>query len=237
MRAWIMLGRQRGSWKLCSQNDFVTSKPTSMPTRSASSNGPIRKPPPMRMIRSIVGVVGDSLRQQLERLHPERARAAVGEEAGAVARDDHALAHPLARPRAPSRPRPAEDSVPATTSSSSISAGGLKKCMPTTRLGSVAPRSRARSPEARRCSSPARRRAGRPRPAARTASRFSSRSSGRRLDHELAARQVLERCSAEFSRSSAGSASPPVQRLRCTPFSRLSRIAAIPRSSASGNGS
>ena len=60
-------------------------------------------------------VVGDALGQQLERLHPERAGAPVGQEAGAVARDDHALAHALAgdarqsrRPRArtPCRPRP-----------------------------------------------------------------------------------------------------------------------------------
>ena len=34
-------------------NDFATSKPTSIPTRSISSNGPIRKPPPRRQMRSI----------------------------------------------------------------------------------------------------------------------------------------------------------------------------------------
>ena len=96
MRAWIMLGRQRGSWKLCSQKDFETSKPTSIPTRSMSSNGPIRKPPPIRTMRSIVAWLGDALGQQLQRLQAERPGAAVGEEPGAVARDDHALAHPLA---------------------------------------------------------------------------------------------------------------------------------------------
>ena len=98
MRAWIMLGRQRGSWKLCSQNDFETSKPTSIPTRSMSSNGPMRKPPPMRTMRSIVAWSATPSREQLERLQAERARAAVGEEAGAVARDDHRL--PIRSPTA-----------------------------------------------------------------------------------------------------------------------------------------
>jgi hypothetical protein len=42
------------------------------------------------------GVVGDALREQLQSLHPERARATVCQKARAVARHDHALAHPLA---------------------------------------------------------------------------------------------------------------------------------------------
>ena len=53
MRAWIGLGFQRGSPKESSVNDFATSKPTSMPTRSMSSKGPMRKPPPRRQMRSI----------------------------------------------------------------------------------------------------------------------------------------------------------------------------------------
>ena len=57
MRAWIGLGRQRGSPKDSSVNDLATSKPTSMPTRSISSNGPMRKPPPSRQMRSICSCV------------------------------------------------------------------------------------------------------------------------------------------------------------------------------------
>ena len=40
-----------------------------------SSNGPIRKPPPMRTIRSIWSCVGDPLAEQPQRLERERARA------------------------------------------------------------------------------------------------------------------------------------------------------------------
>ena len=36
----------------CSKNERATAKPTSIPTRSISSNGPIRKPPARRQIRS-----------------------------------------------------------------------------------------------------------------------------------------------------------------------------------------
>ena len=57
IRCWSGLGRQRGSPKDSSVNDLATSSPTSMPTRSISSNGPMRKPPPSRQMRSICSTV------------------------------------------------------------------------------------------------------------------------------------------------------------------------------------
>ena len=65
----------------------------------------------------------------------ERAVAAVDEEAGAVGGVDHVLAHRLAGRAgdAPAPPRPS--ARPATTSTSCMTGGGLKKCMPTTRSG------------------------------------------------------------------------------------------------------
>ena len=70
-------------------NDLATSKPTSIPTRSISSNGPMRKPPPSRQMRSICSWRGHALLKQPQRLRRERAAAAVDQEAGAVGRDDH----------------------------------------------------------------------------------------------------------------------------------------------------
>ena len=57
-----------------SANDLATSKPTSMPTRSISSNGPIRKPPPMRQMRSICSCGRHALAEQPQR--PRRRTAA-----------------------------------------------------------------------------------------------------------------------------------------------------------------
>ena len=73
-----------------------TSRPASTPTRSISSNGPMRKPPPSRQMRSISSSGGDPLLQQPQRLEPERAVAAVDEEARPVGGVDHVLAHRLA---------------------------------------------------------------------------------------------------------------------------------------------
>ena len=135
MRAWIGLGRQRGSPNDSSVNDLATSKPTSMPTRSISSNGPIRKPPAMRQMRSICSCGGDPLPEQAQRLAGERAPAAVDEEAGAVGGQDHALAHRLAGRAGQLERRGRAVWSARITSSSSISGGGLKKCMPTTFSG------------------------------------------------------------------------------------------------------
>ena len=82
--------------------------------------------------------------EQLQRLEPERPVAAIDQEAGAVDRVDHVLAHRLAGgARDVERPR-LEDSSPATTSSRRITGAGLKKCMPTTRSGRVTRRRRSR---------------------------------------------------------------------------------------------
>jgi hypothetical protein len=45
-----------------------------------------------------LGMAGDALCQELQRLHPERTSAAIGEKAGAVARHDDALSEPLSGP-------------------------------------------------------------------------------------------------------------------------------------------
>ena len=70
-----------------------------------------------------------------QRLEPERAVAAVDDEAGAVGGLDHVLAHRLARLAGDAPSASGADASPATTSTSRILAGGLKKCMPTTRSG------------------------------------------------------------------------------------------------------
>ena len=59
-------------------------------------------------MRSIVSTSGDALLQQPQRLQPERAVAAVDEEAGPVGGVDDALAHRLAAARA-TRERPSAD--------------------------------------------------------------------------------------------------------------------------------
>ena len=83
--------------------------------------------------RSICVVVGDALVEDPQRLEREGAVAAVDDEAGRVA-GSGSRCGPSAR-RHRSRVARARSAVasPATTSTSLISAGGLKKCMPQTR--------------------------------------------------------------------------------------------------------
>ena len=131
-------GRQRGSPKLCSKNDRATSRPTSTPTRSESSNGPIRNPPATRQMRSMSStpaMPSDSSRcdsrpnGRLQRLtrNPGPSTASI-------------TILPIASPAARATARASgEDSTPATTSSRRIRGAGLKKCMPTTRSGPLAP--------------------------------------------------------------------------------------------------
>ncbi len=109
----------------------------STPTRSISSNGPIRKPPSIRTMRSIVSMSAIRSCSSRSASRPNGPVAAVDEEAGPVAGADHGLAHRLAG-RVRERERRSEDCSPATTSSSLISGAGLKKCMPTTRSGLLA---------------------------------------------------------------------------------------------------
>ena len=93
IRAWIGLGRQRGSPKDSSSNDFATSKPTSMPDQVHQLEGPHAEAAaePADPVDLLVG--GHPLLEQPQPLAAERAPAAVHEEAGAVGRDDHLLAH------------------------------------------------------------------------------------------------------------------------------------------------
>ena len=80
----------------------------------------------------VIGDPGAEQPQPLERVGPG---AAVADEADLIGRPHRRAAHPpgdLGRLLASAS---SADSSPATTSTSRISAGGLKKCMPTTRLG------------------------------------------------------------------------------------------------------
>ena len=87
------------------------SRLTSRPIRSISSNGPMRKPPPRRTTRSIVGGVGDAVAEHPQRLQREGAGEPVGDEAGGVPGPDRGPAHRLARPRS-SSPAPPPRSAP-----------------------------------------------------------------------------------------------------------------------------
>ena len=135
MRSCIGVGRQRGSPKDWSQKERATAKLTSIPIRSMSSKGPIRRPPPSRTIRSISScgaIPSPSIRNdsrkngRTQRLatKPTESRARIG-------------VRPI--PRATSVASSSAGSPlssPATTSTSCMRAGGLKKCMPTIRVGS-----------------------------------------------------------------------------------------------------
>ena len=121
--------------------------------------------------------VGDPLGQHPQRLQREGAGEAVGDEAGAVLGADRRAAHPPRRPRRSPSSASAEESAVATTSTSFISAGGLKKCMPTTRSGWGTPAAIAVTGSEEVLVA---RIASGPQASARAAnsSRFSSRSSG-----------------------------------------------------------
>ena len=95
----------------------------------------MRKPPPRRTTRSIVAASATLLRRASAA--PRARRGGRGGWRGSRGRPWRGSAcGPSARRPRSSPPAPAAaDSAPATTSTSSISAGGLKKCMPTTRSG------------------------------------------------------------------------------------------------------
>ena len=120
--------------------------------------------------------VGDAVAEHPQRLQREGAGEAVGDEAGAVLGADRGAAHPLGRPRSSPPAPPRRSRSAATTSTSFISAGGLKKCMPTTRSGCGTPAAIAVDRAARRCWWRGSPRARRPRPARRRA-RASARAS------------------------------------------------------------
>ena len=112
-----------------------TAKPTSTPTRSISSNGPMRKPPPRRQMRSTSATVGDALLTSRSASSPngrlQRFTRKPGPSAALM------TSRPIASPRraasverrlAPTRP-------PRRPRASFITGAGLKKCMPTTCSG------------------------------------------------------------------------------------------------------
>ena len=72
------------------------SRPTSTPTRSISSNGPIRKPPPSRQIRSICSTVATRSDRSLSDSSPHGRLQRLTRKPGSVGGDDDALAHRLA---------------------------------------------------------------------------------------------------------------------------------------------
>ena len=125
---------------------------------------------------------------------------------------------------------------PATTSTSRISGGGLKKCMPQTRSGRSAPAAIAvtESEEVLVASTAS----GRADPLqGREQLALELEPLGRRLDHQLAAGEVGELRRRGQSRAAAASASAAVQRPRSAPRARSARSLSLPRSSASGSGS
>ena len=221
VRAWIGLGCQRGSWKLCSQKDFATSKLTSTPTRSISSNGPMRKPPPSAHDPVDLVDAGDALAEHPQGLERERPGEPVGDEADRIRRLDRLAAASRARPRW--RPRAVSGAVssPATISTRRISGGGLKKCIPHTRSGRSTPAAIAVTEReevlvARIALGPA------------ELGELGEQGAlqlevlRRRLDHELALRPASSTRSTRFSRPSAASASASLHIPRTAPFARPS---------------
>ena len=164
-------------------NDLATSKPTSIPTRSISSNGPMRKPPPSRQMRSICSCGATRSLSSRSPSAPNGRPQRFTRKPGPVGGQDHLLAHRLAGRRATASARSPVWSA-RITSSSRISGGGLKKCMPTTFSGrAAAPASEVTGIDEVLVASTA----SRPHTSDSRAnsSRLSSGRSGRRLDHEL----------------------------------------------------
>ena len=190
MRSWIGWGCQRGSWKLCSQNDFATSKLTSTPTRSISSNGPIRKPPPIRTMRSIWSC--EEIRWPSSRSASSmngRARS-VGDESDPVRRTDRFPAHRPSDIRGGGE-RLLGCLVSGDDFDQAHPRGGLKKCIRTPgRAVRFRPRSRSRT--GTRCWWRGSRVGRKPPPACanRLALELEVLRCG--FDHELAVRDVLQ---------------------------------------------
>ena len=227
MRAWIGLGRQRGSPKDSSSNDLATSNPTSMPTRSISSNGPIRKPPPMRQMRSIWSCV--ARRSPSRRSpspangRPQRLTRKPGPSAARITRLP--IASPASRASASARSPVWSARI---TSSSSISGGGLKKCMPTTFSGS---RGRAGQRGHRdRAGVGGQHGVGRRRPRDSCGEQLALEVGplGRGLDHQLAAGQAVERGGGfeQVGRRRVGAAlgGPALEAVAHPPLARLERL-------------
>lgn len=143
------------------------------------------------------------------------------------------IASPAARARASAE---SEDCSPATTSSRRMTGGGLKKCMPTTRSGRLAPAAIAVTSSdevllARTHSSPTMPFDNRANSACLTSSRSGAASIT--SSHEARSSSAGAACSP----SRAAAARESLSRPRSTPRSSWARIRSRPRSSASGIGS
>ena len=234
MRACSAFGFQRGSPNDCTSNDFATSKPTSIPTRSISSNGPIRKPPPSLQIRSICSCVAtrscSSRRASAPKGRPQRLTRKPGPSDATITRLP--IASPTSRATDSARELVCAAAI---TSSSFIAGGGLKKCIPTTFSGrAAAPASEltriddvfvpitVSGPQTSdRRSNSSRLRSTRSGAASITSPHSPSSSSE----------------PASTSRASASAASSSLQRPRSAPFARPRCTRSPPRSSASGKAS
>ena len=210
--------------------DFATSKPTSMPTRSMSSKGPMRKPPPRRQIRSICSWPAsrspNSRNASALNGRPQRLTRKPGPSAARIT--CLPIASPVSRATASARSPVWSARM---TSSRPISGGGLKKCIPTTFSGrAAAPASEVTGIEDVLVASTA--------PGSQISDRRSN--SSRLRSGRSGAASMTSSQSASLSRASTGSSSPAASS-PARPFSthrpRPARAASAPRSSASGTGS
>ena len=134
---------------------------------------------------------------------PNGPAAAVDEEAGAVGGDDHALAHRLAGGARDARARARRSGRRAITSTSRISGGGLKKCMPTTCSGWAAAPASDGDGDRRGVGGEHRVRRRRPRESCSNSSRLSSSRSGAASITSSQRRELLERCAARLEQRGA----------------------------------
>ncbi len=144
---------------------------------------------------------------------------------------------PIASPAARARSSASwEDCSPATTSSSRITGGGLKKCIPTTRSGRLAAPATAVTSNDEVLVASTQSSATIPSVSRANSSRLSSRRSGAAsITSSQAARSSS--AGAAWSRSRASDADSAVRRPRSTPRSSWARIRSRPAFSASGIGS
>lgn len=200
-----------------------------------TSNGPIRKPPPIRQMRSICSSGATrSLSSRspsrpngrLQRLtrNPGPSRASI---------TCLPIASPAARARARAGP---PDCSPATTSTNAITGAGLKKCMPTTRSGPSAPAAIAVTSSEEVLVASTQSGVTTCRESSENSERLSSSDSGAAsTTSSHSARSVRDGTGCR--RPAAAAASGSRRRPRFTERCRASRICCPPRSRASGTGS
>ena len=199
-----------------------------------SSNGPMRKPPPSRQMRSICSTVAIRSDRSLSASRPQgrlqRLTRNPGPSTASITRLP--IASPQARATASAR---SEDSAPATTSSSAISGGGLKKCMPTTRSGWVAAGASAVTSSDEVLLASTQSAPTISESSAKSRCLSSTRSGAASMTSSQSAKpsSVGAACSCSLARSASAAAIRPL----LTSRSSWRRIRLIPRSSASASGS